>query len=167
MKLYIFDDTVLISGANLSDNYFVNRQDRYVVFENKELADFFHNIVTAVGECSFLLNCDGSTKLHPNCLVHPYEGLPVFLRCLKLGVFYSPLICYLFEISAGSFIDFHDMLKERVNSVVGELQNKDRSSSTRLKTLYCIPFYKWAYSDIMKNTNYWKSFFLPRTPICA
>ncbi|PIO55992.1 phospholipase D domain protein, partial [Teladorsagia circumcincta] len=47
MKLYIFDDTVLISGANLSDNYFVNRQDRYVVFENKELADFFHNIVTA------------------------------------------------------------------------------------------------------------------------
>ena len=30
MKLYLYDDTVLISGANLSEDYFVNRQDRFV-----------------------------------------------------------------------------------------------------------------------------------------
>lgn len=36
MKLYIFDDTLLISGANLSNDYFTNRQDRYV-FSNFNL----------------------------------------------------------------------------------------------------------------------------------
>ncbi|KNC75761.1 hypothetical protein SARC_11719, partial [Sphaeroforma arctica JP610] len=29
MKVYLFDDTVMLSGANLSDWYFVDRQDRY------------------------------------------------------------------------------------------------------------------------------------------
>ncbi|KAK5968904.1 CDP-diacylglycerol--glycerol-3-phosphate 3-phosphatidyltransferase [Trichostrongylus colubriformis] len=104
MKLYIFDDTVLISGANLSDSYFVNRQDRYVVFENnKELADFFHNVVSAVGECSFLLSSDGSMKLHPSCTVHPYEG---------------------------SFSDFHTMLKSRVDKVVATLKDKESVTSS-------------------------------------
>ncbi|XGW02754.1 hypothetical protein V3C99_014631 [Haemonchus contortus] len=104
MKLYIFDDTVLVSGANLSDSYFVDRQDRYVVFEdNKELADFFHNVVTAVGECSFLLNSDGSLKLHPACPVHPYEG---------------------------SSHDFHAVLKSRVDKEVAKLQSKEPSSSS-------------------------------------
>ncbi|KAK6059173.1 hypothetical protein COOONC_03200, partial [Cooperia oncophora] len=93
-----------IFRANLSDQYFVNRQDRYIVFENnKELADFFHNLVTAVGECSFLLNSDGSMKLHPNCLVHPYEG---------------------------SFNDFHAMLKSRVDKVVASITSKGPSSSS-------------------------------------
>jgi CDP-diacylglycerol--glycerol-3-phosphate 3-phosphatidyltransferase len=39
MKLFISDDTVLMTGANLSDIYFTNRQDRYLVVRNRELAD--------------------------------------------------------------------------------------------------------------------------------
>lgn len=31
-KIAVFDDTVIIGGANLSHNYFVNRKDRYFMF---------------------------------------------------------------------------------------------------------------------------------------
>jgi CDP-diacylglycerol--glycerol-3-phosphate 3-phosphatidyltransferase len=29
-KIYIFDDRVILGGANLSKNYFLNRKDRYM-----------------------------------------------------------------------------------------------------------------------------------------
>jgi CDP-diacylglycerol--glycerol-3-phosphate 3-phosphatidyltransferase len=29
-KIALFDDTVIIGGANLSHNYFLNRRDRYM-----------------------------------------------------------------------------------------------------------------------------------------
>jgi CDP-diacylglycerol--glycerol-3-phosphate 3-phosphatidyltransferase len=29
-KIYIFDDRVILGGANLSKNYFLNRRDRYL-----------------------------------------------------------------------------------------------------------------------------------------
>ncbi|KAM0688570.1 CDP-diacylglycerol--glycerol-3-phosphate 3-phosphatidyltransferase [Conglomerata obtusa] len=39
-KIYIFDDKILLSGANLNDAYFSNRMDRYLLIKNKELAHF-------------------------------------------------------------------------------------------------------------------------------
>lgn len=38
MKLYIFDDLLIITGANLSDAYFKDRMDRYVMINDKILA---------------------------------------------------------------------------------------------------------------------------------
>eukprot|EP01043_Picozoa_sp_COSAG02_P016346 COSAG02_NODE_716_length_18084_cov_101.241145_9_plen_586_part_00 len=44
-KVYLFDDTVILSGANLSDTYFTDRDDRYVVFtECVPLADYVHEL---------------------------------------------------------------------------------------------------------------------------
>lgn len=61
MKLYLFDDTLIISGANLSNDYFTNRQDRYFMIEDcKELCDFYSELVEKVGEFSFRLMPDGS-----------------------------------------------------------------------------------------------------------
>ncbi|KAL3273679.1 hypothetical protein HHI36_015109 [Cryptolaemus montrouzieri] len=40
MKLYIFDDTLIISGANLSNDYFTNRQDRYFIIRDKNYVIF-------------------------------------------------------------------------------------------------------------------------------
>ncbi|GMT10651.1 hypothetical protein PFISCL1PPCAC_1948 [Pristionchus fissidentatus] len=75
MKLYIFDDALLISGANLSDSYFTDRQDRYVLIENsKQLADFFCSIISAVGSHSFELDGEGKTKPHIECDHHPFQG---------------------------------------------------------------------------------------------
>ena len=51
-KAYVFDDTVLISGANLSDDYFTDRQDRYLLFGSgaaPALADYYHGFADVVG----------------------------------------------------------------------------------------------------------------------
>uniref|UniRef100_A0AC35UIL4 CDP-diacylglycerol--glycerol-3-phosphate 3-phosphatidyltransferase n=1 Tax=Rhabditophanes sp. KR3021 TaxID=114890 RepID=A0AC35UIL4_9BILA len=78
MKFYVFDNSVIISGANLSNDYFTNRQDRYILISDcPELADFFSDLLEAVGTCSFYVDEDSSTKLHEQCLFHPFDGNPV------------------------------------------------------------------------------------------
>ncbi|KAI2794060.1 CDP-diacylglycerol--glycerol-3-phosphate 3-phosphatidyltransferase [Penicillium oxalicum] len=53
MKLYGVDDEIIISGANLSQDYFTNRLDRYHVFESKALADYYARIHHGVCSLSF------------------------------------------------------------------------------------------------------------------
>ncbi|KAH7321718.1 CDP-diacylglycerol-glycerol-3-phosphate 3-phosphatidyltransferase-like protein [Rhexocercosporidium sp. MPI-PUGE-AT-0058] len=58
MKLYGVDDEIIISGANLSSDYFTNRQDRYHVFSSKEITEYFSKIHHAVSKLSFLVTPD-------------------------------------------------------------------------------------------------------------
>ncbi|KAI9646731.1 CDP-diacylglycerol--glycerol-3-phosphate 3-phosphatidyltransferase [Ciborinia camelliae] len=58
MKLYGVDDEIIISGANLSSDYFTNRQDRYHVFSSKEVTQYFYNIQNAISSLSFLVSPD-------------------------------------------------------------------------------------------------------------
>ncbi|RAL67482.1 hypothetical protein DID88_008237 [Monilinia fructigena] len=58
MKLYGVDDEIIISGANLSNDYFTNRQDRYHVFASKEVTQYFYDIQKAVSSLSFLVSPD-------------------------------------------------------------------------------------------------------------
>ncbi|EUD67027.1 CDP-diacylglycerol-glycerol-3-phosphate 3-phosphatidyltransferase [Plasmodium inui San Antonio 1] len=60
MKAFIGDDRLILSGANLSDSYLRNRQDRYILIENKLLADSVHKIVNCIQKMSFRLNVDSS-----------------------------------------------------------------------------------------------------------
>lgn len=103
MKLYIFDNTLIISGANLSDSYFTNRQDRYIMFENcKEIADFFTSIIHEVSRCSFVMNGDNVINLHPECYVHPFKGVTS---------------------------DYCSMIKDRIDGAISKLneQNKEKT----------------------------------------
>jgi CDP-diacylglycerol---glycerol-3-phosphate 3-phosphatidyltransferase len=53
MKVFAVDDTVIISGSNLSSDYFCDRQDRYVSFGAvPDLASYYHGLVSTLGECS-------------------------------------------------------------------------------------------------------------------
>ncbi|KAK0530823.1 CDP-diacylglycerol--glycerol-3-phosphate 3-phosphatidyltransferase [Tilletia horrida] len=46
MKLYLADDSLIISGANLSRDYFTNRQDRYMLIrDHQPLGDYMHDLV--------------------------------------------------------------------------------------------------------------------------
>ncbi|KAJ1770068.1 CDP-diacylglycerol--glycerol-3-phosphate 3-phosphatidyltransferase [Coemansia sp. RSA 986] len=64
IKAYLFDDDVIISGANLSRDYFTNRQDRYMRFRDRPLADYFAGLVHAISRFSFhLVGKNAST--HP------------------------------------------------------------------------------------------------------
>ncbi|XP_055971740.1 CDP-diacylglycerol--glycerol-3-phosphate 3-phosphatidyltransferase, mitochondrial [Sorex fumeus] len=74
IKVYVFDSSLVLSGANLSDSYFTNRQDRYVFLRDcPELADFFSELVDAVGDVSFQLQGDDTVQMVDG-MVHPYEG---------------------------------------------------------------------------------------------
>ncbi|SPQ21572.1 47213538-8579-4440-a9c7-22a2a594c20b [Thermothielavioides terrestris] len=55
MKLYGVDDEIILSGANLSSDYFTNRQDRYHLFSSKDVTEYFSNLQDAVSSLSFLV----------------------------------------------------------------------------------------------------------------
>ncbi|XP_069685136.1 CDP-diacylglycerol--glycerol-3-phosphate 3-phosphatidyltransferase, mitochondrial isoform X2 [Periplaneta americana] len=75
MKVYLFDDSLLISGANLSNDYFTNRQDRYVLIEDcGPLADFYDGLVSRVSEFSLQLDQGDQVHLHSSWKYHPYKG---------------------------------------------------------------------------------------------
>lgn len=64
IKLYGIDDEVILSGANLSNDYFTNRQDRYYIFRSERVADYFNRIHSAVCSISFLVKpSDRPSKL--------------------------------------------------------------------------------------------------------
>lgn len=65
---------LLLSSANLSDSYFTNRQDRYVFLQDcAEIADFFTELVDAVGDVSLQLQGDDTVEVVDG-MVHPYKG---------------------------------------------------------------------------------------------
>lgn len=53
MKLYGFDDEIILSGANLSEDYFTDRQDRYYVIKNKSVTNYYNSIHNAVSSLSY------------------------------------------------------------------------------------------------------------------
>ena len=74
-KVYIFDDSVIISGANLSHDYFTNRQDRYFLIENcPKLADFYDNLISNISDFSFDMVSTNEFKIGTNWKIHPYKG---------------------------------------------------------------------------------------------
>lgn len=76
MKLYGFDDEIILSGANLSEDYFTNRLDRYHLFKSKELADFYFKIHEAVSEISYELVPSDEHKGGFELQSPTYRGLP-------------------------------------------------------------------------------------------
>lgn len=53
MKLYGIDDEIIMTGANLSDDYFTNRQDRYHVFKSAKITEYFSELYHAVCGLSY------------------------------------------------------------------------------------------------------------------
>ena len=68
----------IIFRANLSNDYFTNRQDRYWVIEDSaELCDFFCSVVETISNHSFQLHKDNTVSLSPGATNHPYEVRPL------------------------------------------------------------------------------------------
>uniref|UniRef100_A0A094ZUA8 CDP-diacylglycerol--glycerol-3-phosphate 3-phosphatidyltransferase n=1 Tax=Schistosoma haematobium TaxID=6185 RepID=A0A094ZUA8_SCHHA len=62
IKAYIFDDSVIMSGANLSHEYFTNRQDRMWIFKNfPNLANFYSDLIhNVISKFCYTLCSNGS-----------------------------------------------------------------------------------------------------------
>lgn len=74
MKIYVADHMVLISGANLSNDYFKNRQDRYILIKDKHLSDFYFSLIEKVQEFSVQVSADNKYYSHPQWNMLPYEN---------------------------------------------------------------------------------------------
>ncbi|XP_063980879.1 CDP-diacylglycerol--glycerol-3-phosphate 3-phosphatidyltransferase, mitochondrial [Diachasmimorpha longicaudata] len=75
MKIYICDDSLIISGANLSNDYFTNRQDRYFLIEDcKDLCDFYDELIRRVSEFSFRLMPGDIMSYTSQSIDHPLKG---------------------------------------------------------------------------------------------
>lgn len=74
IKVYLFDDNIILSGANLSDSYFTSRQDRYMFLRDcRDVANFFTELVATVGDLSLQLQPDDTVRVKDGML-HPYQG---------------------------------------------------------------------------------------------
>jgi len=83
MKLYLFDTNLLISGANLADNYFSNRQDRYYRFvDNEKLANYCCSLIEAVSSFSFKMDQYGILHLEKDSAdpMGPLEPFKEFVQ---------------------------------------------------------------------------------------
>lgn len=55
MKLYVFDDTTIITGANLSHSYFTRRQDRCIMIKDcQPLSSYFYDLINSLVDGSHL-----------------------------------------------------------------------------------------------------------------
>lgn len=63
IKAYLVDDELILSGANLSEEYFSNRLDRYMLFTDGGggLVDFYAELCDAL--CSYAIRYDGKSSL--------------------------------------------------------------------------------------------------------
>ncbi|ORY40431.1 hypothetical protein BCR33DRAFT_852757 [Rhizoclosmatium globosum] len=53
IKAYVFDNDVVISGANLNTDYFTNRQDRYILIKNNpQVAAYFTSLLKRLRNAS-------------------------------------------------------------------------------------------------------------------
>ena len=74
-KVFVFDDSLIISGANLSSDYFTQRQDRYVVVEScPGLADYFDELITHVSDFSFQMDEKREFEMSEKWKWHPYKS---------------------------------------------------------------------------------------------
>eukprot|EP00041_Stephanoeca_diplocostata_P033076 m.1082685 g.1082685 ORF g.1082685 m.1082685 type:complete len:535 (-) comp24267_c0_seq14:2184-3788(-) len=69
IKVYLCDDAIIVSGANLSQDYFDKRHDRYIEIADAGVCDFFEDLVETVGSMSSTLTRSGAIEPHP-CHAH-------------------------------------------------------------------------------------------------
>lgn len=76
MKCFIFDNDIIISGANLSESYFTNREDRYILIKNcPKLSNYFHDVIDATSSFSMRMKCDGSLDIDKKSFkYHPLKS---------------------------------------------------------------------------------------------
>eukprot|EP00055_Hartaetosiga_balthica_P007589 m.26327 g.26327 ORF g.26327 m.26327 type:complete len:487 (+) comp5847_c0_seq1:2-1462(+) len=68
-KIFVFDDTLLLTGANLSEDYFAQRQDRYIIIKDQMAANWYAGVVKLFSSISHGLDKTGKLlqpKSHPN-----------------------------------------------------------------------------------------------------
>ena len=63
IKAHVFDNNILITGANLSEDYFTDRQDRCMVIQDcAPLANYLDDLITMLTDYSLIMDEQGILK---------------------------------------------------------------------------------------------------------
>lgn len=83
MKAYVIDDCLILSGANLSEEYFTTRQDRFIIFQNGAggLVDFYANLIDSLCAASHQFSVDAETRKYR--LTEPEISVNALLKELE------------------------------------------------------------------------------------
>lgn len=74
IKCYLIDNDVLLSGANLSEQYFTNRQDRYMwIKKNQNLANFYVALLNTICGFSFRAHATTGEMVFPIGVPNPVD----------------------------------------------------------------------------------------------
>ncbi|CAO1623967.1 unnamed protein product [Sympodiomycopsis kandeliae] len=172
MKIYGGDDEVIISGANLSTDYFTNRQDRYVhLKKNKMLSIYLHSLMLVTARFSYGLHsdsigCGDGTSRHPHHSSYRIEwdqGKRLLLAETcdgsisedgSLGDTHSDHREYHFESSAGNAIQSHT---HRWKTNTSSDQERDPANSGCDTTI--VPLIQMGPLNIQQETQSMPIFF--------
>ncbi|CAI4056527.1 hypothetical protein SKDZ_03G0600 [Saccharomyces kudriavzevii ZP591] len=86
MKIYGFDNEVILSGANLSNDYFTNRQDRYYLFKSTNFSSYYFKLHQLISSFSYQIampKVDTNVDIiwpDSNPTVEPMKNRRKFLR---------------------------------------------------------------------------------------
>ncbi|KAK8807093.1 hypothetical protein WA158_003852 [Blastocystis sp. Blastoise] len=64
IKIYIFDNKVILSGANLSKTYFTDRIDRYIMIESQQLVEYYIKVLNCISNASSSVDSHGKVTLN-------------------------------------------------------------------------------------------------------
>jgi CDP-diacylglycerol--glycerol-3-phosphate 3-phosphatidyltransferase len=151
MKMYLFDNNLIISGANLSHDYFTNRQDRYIMIKDCEhLCNFFESLVDCVSDFSFKVNQNGEcVYLNKKNLTESNFDLNIMNQEDKQ---HHP---YLSEFDL-----FCRALGDRVRQVLLRYENhKEEYSESNENTAYVYPLIQINDSSIKTDENVTRELF--------
>ena len=88
IKAHVFDNNVLITGANLSEDYFTNRQDRwYIIRESPHVANYFDDLLDTLTNWSFQITHESTTEMqkhYPDPMSNPSKFKETLSHLLKL-----------------------------------------------------------------------------------
>ncbi|XP_033122712.1 CDP-diacylglycerol--glycerol-3-phosphate 3-phosphatidyltransferase, mitochondrial-like [Anneissia japonica] len=166
LKVYLFDDSLVMSGANLSNDYFTNRQDRYILFRNvPEVSEFFCQLVTTVSTFSLQLDAENSIDLHPSFQIHPFrDNLKTFNKEASKRV-KSLIGPYPNQDDGGHHTfpiphntNLADAISEKFTTLSKAIPSKPEVMSRNYSSLsqHCLEFDNTATDPVVSDTNYEK-----------
>jgi hypothetical protein len=134
MKAYVFDDTLIMSGANLSHDYFTNRQDRAVQFaRSPHLAIFYHDVIDDLARSSYLVHtyhagvCKFTTHSKSASVLPASQPLPIFPGMNTQLCLTAPTPPYRKQMFSSSFWERH--LEKCWELDLGTKEGSDMKSS--------------------------------------
>lgn len=120
-KIYLADDRLILSGANLESAYFTNRQDRYMEFRNKEMCNFFAKLAFIIARYSYLMH-------------DPKEGLND-ARKVNFSSFKTDIHQHLQSLSSSSNVNSDSLFHPSIQAGWADVKEDEHLLESLLSTL--------------------------------